>query len=129
MHDCICDRHWHLLLQFLLCHLLAEKTWLNPRPCFSNELISRDEGQHCDLSCLLYSKLVNQLPESRIVEIISSAVAIKMEFIVEALPIELIGMNYSMMCNYITFCADRLLLCRLCCNRPSKSGSHSNGWK
>jgi ribonucleoside-diphosphate reductase subunit M2 len=70
-----------------------------PGLCFSNELISRDEGLHCDFVCLLYSKLINRLPESRIVEIISSAVAIEMEFVADALLVELIGMNSTMMCN------------------------------
>ena len=85
---------------------------------FSNELISQDEGLHCDFACLLYSKLVNRLPESRIVEIISSAVAIEMDFVVDAFPVKLIGMNSTMMCNYIKFCADQLLLC-LGCDRLS----------
>jgi len=58
------------------------KRGLMPGLCFSNELISRDEGLHCDFACLLYSKLINKLPESRIVEIVSSAVKIEMEFIV-----------------------------------------------
>ncbi len=53
-----------------------------PGLCFSNELISRDEGLHCNFACLLYSKLINKLPESRIVEIVSSAVEIEMEFVV-----------------------------------------------
>jgi ribonucleoside-diphosphate reductase subunit M2 len=87
-----------------------KKQGLMPGLCFSNELISCDEGLHCNFACLLYSKLINKLPESRIVEIVSSAVEIKMEFIVDALPVELIGMNSGMMCNYIRFCADRLLL-------------------
>ena len=56
-----------------------------PGLCFSNELISRDEGLHCDFACLLYSKLINKLPESRIVEIVSSAVEIEMEFVTDAL--------------------------------------------
>jgi len=99
-----------------------KKRGLIPGLCFSNELISRDEGLHCDFACLLYSKLVNQLPESRIVEIISSAVAIEMEFVVDALPVELIGMKSTMMCNYIKFCADRLLLC-LGCDRHFKIGN------
>ncbi len=99
-----------------------KKRGLMPGLCFSNELISRDEGLHCDFACLLYSKLVNQLPESRIVEIISSAVAIEMEFVVDALPVELIGMKSTMMCNYIKFCADRLLLC-LGCDRHFKIGN------
>ena len=62
-----------------------------PGLCFSNELISRDEGLHCDFACLLYLKLINKLLESRIVEIVSSAVEIEMEFVVNALPVELIG--------------------------------------
>ena len=99
-----------------------KKRGLMPGLCFSNELISRDEGLHCDFACLLYSKLVNRLPESRIVEIICSAVAIEMEFVVDALPVELIGMNSTMMCNYIEFCADRLLLC-LGCDRHFKIGN------
>ena len=74
------------------------------------------------MHALLYSKLINQLPESRIVEIISSAVAIEMEFVVEALPVKLIGMNSTMMCNYIKFCADRLLQC-LGCDRHYKNGN------
>jgi ribonucleoside-diphosphate reductase subunit M2 len=80
-----------------------KKRGLMPGLCFSNELISRDEGLHCDFTCLLYSKLINKLPESRIVEIVSSAVKIEMEFIVDAFPVELIGMNSGMMCNYIRF--------------------------
>jgi ribonucleoside-diphosphate reductase subunit M2 len=86
-----------------------KKRGLMPGLCFSNELISRDEGLHCDFACLLYSKLVNKLPASRIVEIITNAVEIEKEFVVEALPVELIGMNSKLMCNYIEFCADRLL--------------------
>ena len=89
-----------------------------PGLCFSNEMISRDEGLHCDFACLLYSKLVNRLPESRIVEIIR----LEMDFVVDALPVELIGMNSTMMCNYIKFCADRLLLC-LGCDRHFKIGN------
>ncbi len=81
-----------------------------PGLSFSNELISRDEGLHCDFACLLYSKLLNRLHESHITEIINSAVNIEMEFVADALPVELIGMNSSMMCDYIKFCADRLLI-------------------
>lgn len=77
---------------------------------FSNELISRDEGMHCDFACLLYSKLVNRLPQERIFEIIDSAVSIECEFVSEALPVELIGMNSKLMSQYIKFCADRLLV-------------------
>jgi len=81
-----------------------------PGLCFSNELISRDEGLHCDFACLLYSKLVNKLSEERVTEIITNAVEIEQEFIVDSLPVELIGMNSKLMCQYIEFCADRLLL-------------------
>ena len=87
-----------------------KKRGLVPGLCFSNELISRNEGLHCDFACLLYSKLINKLPESRIVEIISCAVEIEMEFVINTLPVELIGMNSGMMCNYIRLSADRLLL-------------------
>ena len=86
-----------------------KKRGLMPGLSFSNELISRDEGLHCDFACLLYSKMVNKLPESRIVEIITNAVEIEKEFVVDALPVELIGMNSGLMCDYIEFCADRLL--------------------
>jgi ribonucleoside-diphosphate reductase subunit M2 len=89
-----------------------KKRGLMPGLSFSNELISRDEGLHChcNFACLLYSKLINHLPAARDTRIISSAVNIKMEFVVDALPVKLIGMNSSMMCDYIKFCADRLLI-------------------
>jgi ribonucleoside-diphosphate reductase subunit M2 len=87
-----------------------KKRGLLPVLCFSNKLIGRNEGLHCNLACLMYSKLVSRLPESWIVEIVSSAVAIEMEFVVDALPVELIMMNSAMMCNYIKFCADQLLI-------------------
>ena len=86
-----------------------KKRGLMPGLCFSNELISRDEGLHCDFACLLYSKLVNKLSVSRIEEIITNAVAIEKEFVMDALPVSLIGMNGDLMCQYIEFCADRLL--------------------
>ena len=70
-----------------------------PGLSFSNELISRDKELHCDFACLLYSTLVYWLPESRIVEIIKSTVKIEMKFVVDALPIKLVGMNSAMMCN------------------------------
>ena len=73
-----------------------KKRGLMPGLCFSNELISCDEGLHCYFTCLLYSKLINKLPESRIIEIAISAVQIEMEFVVNALPVELIGMNLAM---------------------------------
>jgi len=86
-----------------------KKRGLMPGLSFSNELISRDEGLHCDFACLMYSKLVNKLPESRIHEIIADAVKIEKEFVSDSLPVELIGMNSTLMCLYIEFCADRLL--------------------
>ncbi len=72
-----------------------KKRGIMPGLSFSNELISRDEGLHCDFACLLYSKLLNRLPEARVIEIINSTVNIKMEFVVDVLPVELIGMNSS----------------------------------
>merc|ERR1712151_94568 len=81
-----------------------------PGLCFSNELISRDEGLHCDFACLLYKKLVNKLSNERIADIITDAVEIEKEFVSDALPVELIGMNSKLMCKYIEFCADRLLV-------------------
>ena len=87
-----------------------KKRSLMPGLCFSNELISRDEGLHCDFACLLYSKLVNKLPATRVIEIITNAVTIEKEFVSDALPVELIGMNSKLMCQYIEFCADRLLI-------------------
>jgi ribonucleoside-diphosphate reductase subunit M2 len=78
---------------------------------------------HCDFACLLYLKLINKLLTTRITEIISSAVKIEMEFVVNALPVELIGINLSMMCKYIKFCgADRLLL-SLGCDRHYRIGN------
>lgn len=91
-----------------------KKRGLMPGLSFSNELISRDEGLHCDFACLLYKKMIHKLPEARIVEIITSAVEIEMEFISEALPVELIGMNSALMIDYIKFCADRLLVALGC---------------
>ena len=81
-----------------------------PGLSFSKELISRDEGLHCNFTCLLYSKLIKCLPAACVTNIISSAVNTEMEFVVDALPVELIGMNSSMMCDYIKFCADQLLI-------------------
>eukprot|EP00924_Labyrinthula_sp_SR-Ha-C_P013613 snap_masked-scaffold_5-processed-gene-8.44-mRNA-1 protein AED:0.28 eAED:0.28 QI:0/-1/0/1/-1/1/1/0/380 len=87
-----------------------KKRGLMPGLTFSNELISRDEGLHTDFACLLYSQLVNKLPEKRIVEIITEAVEIECEFVKDSLPVELIGMNSTLMCQYIKFVSDRLLV-------------------
>jgi ribonucleotide reductase beta subunit family protein with ferritin-like domain len=87
-----------------------KKRGMMPGLCSSNEFISRDEGLHCDFACLLYSKLVNKLPASRVTRIITDAVNIEIEFIRDALPVELIGMNSSLMTQYIQFVADRLIV-------------------
>ena len=87
-----------------------KKRGLMPGLSFSNELISRDEGLHCDFACLLYRQLNNKLSESRVVEIIRSAVEIEKEFVSEAIPVQLIGMNADLMCQYIEFVTDRLLV-------------------
>jgi ribonucleoside-diphosphate reductase beta chain len=78
-----------------------------PGLSFSNELISRDEGLHCSFACLLYNKYIkDKLPESRIQEIICSAVDIERVFITESLPVSLIGMNHTLMVQYVEFVAD-----------------------
>ena len=87
-----------------------KKRGLMPGLTFSNELISRDEGLHCDFACLLYSKLEEKPKQEVVQEIIRDAVSIENEFITEALPVSLIGMNAKMMTQYIKFCADRLLV-------------------
>jgi ribonucleoside-diphosphate reductase beta chain len=88
-----------------------KKRGLMPGLTFSNELISRDEGLHCDFACLLYNKhIINKLPKQRIAEIITNAVEIEKEFIIDALPVKLIGMNSDLMAQYIEFVADRLLM-------------------
>lgn len=86
-----------------------KKRGLMPGLTFSNELISRDEGLHCDFACLLYSMLRKRLSQDRVYEIITSAVQIEKKFILEAIPVALIGMNAVLMSQYIEFCADRLL--------------------
>ena len=86
-----------------------KKRSLMPGLTFSNELISRDEGLHCDFACLLYSYLQNTLSKERVYEIIKDAVEIEKVFVRDALPVELIGMNSGLMCEYIEFCADRLI--------------------
>jgi ribonucleoside-diphosphate reductase subunit M2 len=85
-----------------------KKRGLMPGLTFSNELISRDEALHCEFAILLYSKLLKKIDKSRIHEIIKEAVEIETEFICEALPCRLIGMNSELMTQYIKFVADRL---------------------
>lgn len=87
-----------------------KKRGLMPGLSFSNELISRDEALHCEFAVLLYSKIVKKIKKEKIIEIISEAVSIEKEFICEALPCRLIGMNSELMSQYIEFVADRLLL-------------------
>jgi ribonucleoside-diphosphate reductase subunit M2 len=87
-----------------------KKRGLMPGLTFSNELISRDEALHCEFAVLLYSKLVKKIDKARIHEIIKEAVEIETEFICDALPCRLIGMNSQMMTQYIQFVADRLCL-------------------
>ena len=86
-----------------------KKRGLMPGLTFSNELISRDEGMHCDFACLLYSMLQNKIDASDIRAIIMEAVELEKEFVTDALPVSLIGMNAMMMNQYIEFVADRLL--------------------
>ena len=88
-----------------------KKRGLMPGLSFSNELISRDEGLHCDFACLLYTKhLINKLSKQQVEKIILDAVEIEKEFVIDALPVRLIGMNSDLMGQYIEFVADRLLM-------------------
>lgn len=87
-----------------------KKRGLMPGLTFSNELISRDEGLHTDFACLMYKHLVNKLSEERVKSIIADAVKIEQEFLTDALPVNLIGMNCLLMSQYIEFVADRLLM-------------------
>ncbi|WP_411274642.1 ribonucleoside-diphosphate reductase small subunit [Daejeonella sp.] len=86
-----------------------KKRGLMPGLTFSNELISRDEGLHCEFACLLYSMLNNKLSQEEVFHIIADAVEIEKEFITDALPVALIGMNAGLMSQYIEFVADRWL--------------------
>ncbi|KAI0239391.1 Ribonucleoside-diphosphate reductase subunit M2 B [Massospora cicadina] len=86
------------------------KRGLMPGLTFSNELISRDEGLHCDFACLLFQHLHRKPTRDKVVQIIQEAVAIEQEFLVDSLPISLIGMNKDLMKTYIEFVADRLLV-------------------
>ena len=87
----------------------VKKRGLMPGLTFSNELISRDEGMHTDFACLLYKHMNNKIPNETILEIVTDAVNIEMQFVTESLPVELIGMNSGLMSQYIRFVADRLL--------------------
>ena len=92
-----------------------KKRGLMPGLAFANELISRDEGLHCDFACMLYTQhLQEQLPKETVTQIIRDAVEIEKEFVTDALPVGLIGMNSKLMCDYIEFVADRLLVALGC---------------
>lgn len=87
-----------------------KKRGLMPGLSFSNELISRDEGMHCDFACLLYNNHIQHKLSTQVIRtIIEDAVNIEKEFVSDALPVKLIGMNSDLMCQYIEFVADRLL--------------------
>lgn len=82
-----------------------------PGLTFSNELISRDEGMHCDFAVHLHNNhLINKVSKDRITEIITNALDIEREFITESLPVSLIGMNAKLMTQYLEFVTDRLLV-------------------
>ncbi|XP_069697513.1 ribonucleoside-diphosphate reductase subunit M2 isoform X2 [Periplaneta americana] len=87
-----------------------KKRGLMPGLTFSNELISRDEGLHCDFACLMFKHLVQKPTEEEVKAIIKDAVVIEQEFLTEALPVAMIGMNCNLMKQYIEFVADRLLV-------------------
>jgi len=97
-----------------------KKRGLMPGLTFSNELISRDEGMHTDLAVMLFNKLNKKLNKSKVKDIVREAVAIEKEFICDALPCKLIGMNAKLMSQYIEFVADRLLV-QLGCSKEYKA--------
>ena len=87
-----------------------KKRGLMPGLTFSNELISRDEGLHTDFACLLFEKLKQKPSDQCVLDIITDAVSIEKQFVTDALPVSLIGMNAGLMTQYIEFVADRLLV-------------------
>ncbi|XP_051113766.1 ribonucleoside-diphosphate reductase small chain [Andrographis paniculata] len=91
-----------------------KKRGLMPGLTFSNELISRDEGLHCDFACLMYSLLKTKVSEEKVKGIVAEAVEIEREFVCDALPCALVGMNGKLMSEYIEFVADRLLVALGC---------------
>ena len=86
-----------------------KKRNLMPGLTFSNELISRDEGLHRDFACLLYGMLAQPPTIARVRDIVVDAVSIEREFVTSALPVNLIGINQCLMCQYIEFVADHLM--------------------
>jgi ribonucleoside-diphosphate reductase beta chain len=102
---------------------LLKKRGLMPGLTFSNELISRDEGMHCDFAVHLHNNhLVNKVPKARITEILTDALSIERRFITESLPVSLIGMNANLMTQYLEFVTDRLLV-ELGCDRVYNSSN------
>ena len=100
-----------------------KKRGLMPGLTFSNELISRDEGVHCDFAVHLHNKhLVNKVPKKRIREILIDALDIERMFITESLPVSLIGMNAKLMTQYLEFVTDRLLV-ELGCEKEFNSSN------
>ncbi|WP_296684698.1 ribonucleotide-diphosphate reductase subunit beta [Flavobacterium sp.] len=100
-----------------------KKRGLMPGLTFSNELISRDEGMHCDFAVHLHNNhLVNKVPKARITEILTNALDIERKFITESLPASLIGMNANLMTQYLEFVTDRLLV-ELGCDRVYNSSN------
>lgn len=100
-----------------------KKRGLMPGLTFSNELISRDEGMHCDFAVHLHNHhLVNKVPKARITEILTDALDIERKFITESLPASLIGMNANLMTQYLEFVTDRLLV-ELGCERVYNSSN------
>ena len=94
-----------------------------PGLTFSNELISRDEGMHCDFAVHLHTHhIINKVPKERITEIIVDALNIERQFITESLPVSLIGMNATLMTQYLEFVTDRLLV-ELGCDRVYNSSN------
>ena len=103
----------------LFCGSFCSMFWLKkrgflPGVCSAMKLISRDEGMHCEFACLMYNKLANKIPQSRLFEIIDDAVKAETEFVKHDLPVDLIGMNPNTMVLHIQFCADRLLIALGC---------------
>lgn len=103
-----------------------KKRHLMPGLTFSNELISRDEGQHTDFAILLYNMLEYKLDKKKIYEIISEAVTIEKNFIINSIPCNLIGMNANKMSKYIEFVADRLIVQLSSKNKPYNKLYNSN---
>ena len=99
-----------------------------PGLTFSNELISRDEGMHCDFAVHLHTHhIVNKVPKERITEILTNALEIERKFITESLPVSLIGMNATLMTQYLEFVTDRLLVELGCDREYNTSNGDGNG--